>query len=75
MNKQRRLLIKEAEQILDKAKDIIDDVFFEEKMSFDNLSKGLQCTMRGQVIDGNIDILSEIKEKLEETIDLINDIN
>lgn len=31
--------------------------------------------MRGQVIDGNIDILSEIKEKLEETIDLINDIN
>lgn len=75
MNKQRRMLIKEAEQLLNKVKNIIDDVLLEEESAFDNLSEGLQCTARGGEMEENIDILNDITDKLDDITDLINDIN
>lgn len=74
MNKDRRIRIKEATRLLDKVNDLITDVLNEEDMAFNNLSEGLQQTMRGEQMEENIDALEEIKEKLEEIIDAIDNI-
>ena len=44
----------------------VDDILMEEENSFDNLSEGLQCTMRGQAMEEAIDNLEEAISCLED---------
>lgn len=46
----------------------------EEQDAFDNMSEGLQQTMRGEQMDENVYSLQEAIDKIEEAIDSINDV-
>ena len=79
MNNQRRKKISEAISIiinaknyLGKAKDILNNVAYEEQDAFDNLSDGLQQTIRGEQIDENASTLQDAVDQLE---DIISDLN
>lgn len=66
MNNNRRKQISKAKLLLNDALNILEDVYNEEENSYENLSEGLQCTMRGEQMENNI-------SELEEIIDYIND--
>lgn len=74
MNNARRKQIKEAKSYIEKAKDILENVKYDEEYSFDNLSDGLQQTMRGEQMEENIDILDENIERLENIVDALDSI-
>ena len=69
MNKERRKLIKKANQLLLEAKDIIEDVLNDEENAFDNLSEGLQCTMRGEQMENNIGEMEDAINNIDCVID------
>ena len=67
MNKQRRTKINEALVLIDRAREILEEVGDEEQESFDNLPEGLQEGERGEQMQENIDALEEFLDNLEET--------
>ena len=74
MNQQRRKRLKEAMSYIDKAKDIIQDILIEEEIAFDNLSEGLQQTMRGETMEENINLFDEATESLDEVIETLKEV-
>jgi len=68
MNKTRRAELEKGRQQLKIALDIIESVKNDEEESFDNLSEGLQQTMRGEIMEENISTLEDIIETISETI-------
>lgn len=68
MNNERRRKIKQAKELLDKANDLINDVINDEDMAFNNLSEGLQQTMRGEQMEENVSEMEEAIDGLEEVI-------
>ena len=74
MNKKRRKSLEEARVMLCKAQEIIEDVRQDEEMSFENLSESLQQTARGQAMESNVDLLSEIGEELEEISERLDEV-
>lgn len=67
MNKQRRIRVKEALELIDRARGILKEVRDEEQESFDNLPEGLQEGEKGERMQENIDALEEFLDNLEET--------
>ena len=51
-----------------------EEVKTEEEIAFDNLSDGLQQTMRGETMEENVDIMEDAIEKIEEVVDLLDEI-
>lgn len=47
MNKQRRIRVKDALELIDRARGILEEVRDEEQESFDNLPEGLQEGEKG----------------------------
>ena len=74
MNKQRRETLFKAKKMLKDIQDAVDKVKTEEEMAFDNLSEGLQQTMRGESMENNIDVLEEIVSQIDDIIDLMDEI-
>ena len=74
MNKQRRKSLKEAIELIERAKSIIELVAEEEREAFDNLSEGLQYSERGEQIEENADTLDEVFEALDEHIESIEEV-
>ena len=74
MNKKRRKSLEEARVMLAKAQEIIEDVRQDEEMAFENLSESLQQTARGQAMESNVDLLSEIGEELEEISERLDEV-
>ena len=74
MNKTRRKQIEQAKELLNKVNDIINDVLNEEDFAFNNLSEGLQQTMRGETMENNIDELSEAIDNIEEAMNNLDNI-
>lgn len=64
MNKQRRTKINEALVLIDRAREILEEVRDEEQESFDNLPEGLQEGERGEQMQENIDALEEFLDNL-----------
>lgn len=52
MNKDRRKRLQEICDILEEQQAALEEIRDEEQESFDNLSEGLQCTERGQALEG-----------------------
>lgn len=69
MNKNRRKRISDVIYTLKQVKDVLNIVMNEEDDAFNNLSEGLQCTMRGEQMEENISELEEAIEHIEEALD------
>lgn len=74
MNKDRRKKLQEAESMINKAKDIIYSVQIDEQIAFDNLSEGLQQTLRGEQMESNIDVMDEMLEQIDELLEQFNEV-
>ena len=74
MNNARRKRLKEAQNLLDKALDIIRDVLSEEDLAFNNLSEGLQQTLRGETMENNVEELDEASEQIENAINCLENV-
>ena len=71
MNKERRKLIVLAGELLNKARDLLEQVRDAEGEAFENMPDGLKESERGCAIEGGLDTLSETIDTLE-NIDLSN---
>lgn len=81
MNKERRkkldILGIKMENIVKEVEDIkkqLNDVLVDEENAFDSMPEGLQVSERGMNSEESIDLMYDIKDKLEQCIDNINDI-
>ena len=73
MNKHRRSEIKSAVELLDRAKEMLDDVRDDEEFAFDSLPDNFQNSERGETMQENIDSIDEAVEKIDEAKDLIEE--
>ena len=59
MNKQRRKRLDEAFDLIESAKEILEEVKDEEQEAFDNLPEQFQSSERGEEMEGYIEMLDE----------------
>ena len=81
MNNTRRRRISELKTQIDFANSTLKEVskklssiLNEEQDAFDNMSEGLQSSYRGMCSEDAIDNMEEASEKLDEAIELLDDI-
>ena len=81
MNDTRRRRISElkvqiefANNYLKEASKKLSSILNEEQDAFDNMPEGLQSSYRGMCSEDAIDDMEEASEKLDEVIELLNDI-
>lgn len=81
MNDTRRRRINElktqidfANEQLKEASKKLSSILNEEQDAFDNMPEGLQSSYRGMCSEDDIDSMEEASEKLDEVIELLNDI-
>lgn len=81
MNNTRRRRINELKTQIDFANNQLKDankklssILSEEQNAFDNMPEGLQSSYRGMCSEDAIDNMEEASEKLDEVIELLNDI-
>lgn len=84
MNKARRKriasVIHTLENIIDynlieSAKDELEDILWEEEDAYDNMPENLQYSMRGEASSEAIDSLQDAVDALEEAVDIIDEID
>lgn len=68
MNNERRARIKTAHKMIKDALQILESVKDDEEDAFDNLSEGLQQTMRGEQMEENVDTLDGVIEAIEDAL-------
>lgn len=73
MNQARRTEIRSIIDSLNEIKTQLDSVAFDEQFAFDNLSEGLQCSMRGETIEECAETLSEAVDSLDDIISNLED--
>lgn len=74
MNKERR---KQINKLIDKIRENIselDGIIDDEQDAFDNLSEGLQCTMRAADMEEAIDTMNEALDQLNEAADTLEEV-
>ncbi|MCB5503397.1 hypothetical protein LIP66_01905 [Coprococcus eutactus] len=81
MNKQRREKIRQLKTQIDliktdlkKVSSELSSILSEEQDTFDNMPEGLQSSYRGMCSEDAIDNMEGANEKLDEVIELLNDI-
>ena len=81
MNEQRREKIRQLKTQIDliktdlkKVSSELSSILNEEQDAFDNMPEGLQISYRGMCSEDAIDSMEESSEKLDEVIELLNDI-
>lgn len=81
MNKQRREKIRQLkarfqdiQTELKQTSGELSSILSEEQDAFDNMPEGLQSSYRGMCSEDAIDDMEEASEKLDEVIELLNDI-
>lgn len=72
MNNSRREKLSEIKNNLEKQKEHLESVMEEEQMAFDNLTEGLQATMRGSLMEEAIDNMNAAIDSIDEAIDYID---
>ena len=81
MNKQRKEKIRQfkarfqdIQTELKQTSGELSSILNEEQDAFDNMPEGLQSSYRGMCSEDAIDTMEEASEKLDEVIELLNDI-
>lgn len=65
MNKARRKEIARAIALIEEAAGILETVKDEEQESFDNMPEGLQCSERGEAMEGYISTIEYFMDNLD----------
>ena len=74
MNKARRNQLYKLAGEIERLKDMIDEVKYEEEYAYNNMPEGLQCSMRGQESEEAIDVLDDVLSSLDDVIDGLEEI-
>lgn len=74
MNKQRRKKLEEALNLIDQAKDILEEVKDEEQDAFDNLPENFQNGERGEEMQNYIEMLDEAYGYLDDANSVIEQV-
>lgn len=74
MNDTRRRRISELKTQIKDAIKRLDSILNDEQNAFDNMPEGLQSSYRGMCSEDAIDSMEEVSEKLDEVIELLNEI-
>lgn len=74
MNKQRRKKLEEAFNLIDQAKDILEEVKDEEQEAHDNLPESFQYGEKGEEMEGYIEMLDEAYGYLDDANSVIEQI-
>lgn len=74
MNKIRRKEIARAIELMEQAREILESVRDEEQEAYDNMPESLQCSERGEAMDGYIWTIDEVMgyldtDSLQEIVD------
>jgi RNA polymerase-binding transcription factor DksA len=72
MNNARREKLNDIRNNLETQKENLESVMDEEQMAFDNLTEGLQATMRGSFMEEAIDNMNAAIEAIDEAIEYID---
>lgn len=73
MNNKGRAELTNIKSALEAARDRLETVLNDEQMKFDNLTEGLQATMRGSAIEEAIENMNSAVEAIDEAISYIED--
>lgn len=73
MNNARRAELDEVIDLIDEARDRLDDIISDEQDSFDDLPEGLQCSRTGESMEAAIEIMEGFGSELETVIGHIRD--
>ena len=73
MNKTRRAVLTDIQRQLEASKNRLEIVMNQEQESFDNLTEGLQATMRGSAMEEAIDNISLAIDSIDEAIAYIDE--
>lgn len=68
MNNQRRKEIRNASNLIEQAKSILESVLLDEEIAYDNMPENLQGGQRGIDSEDAIDILNEVIDQLSDII-------
>lgn len=60
--------------LIETAKDEIENILWEEDDAYNNMPENLQCSMRGEESNDAIDNLQEAVDVLEEAVDALNEL-
>lgn len=74
MNKQRRKRLEEAFNLIDQAKDILEEVKDEEQDAYENLPENFQNGDRGEEMQGYIEMLDEAYGYLDDANSVIEQV-
>lgn len=74
MNNARRNALSNAIELLEKVKEVIEDVYCEEEEAYDNMPESLQDSERGEAMCDNIDILSSLPDDIDEIIESLQEV-
>lgn len=69
MNKARRKALREAEELLRQAQEIITTAHDEEEQYLDDMPQNMADGARYEQVQGNIDCLSEARDAIDEIVD------
>lgn len=73
MNKERRKTLVEAYNLIDRGRDLIEQMAGEEREAFENLSENLQNGERGQRMSEVADTLDEAASELQDILDKVDE--
>lgn len=74
MNDKRRKILEKIQEDIINIMPILKKIAEDERLSFDNLTKGLQYSERGIMLEYNADNLDDCYYELENMINTINDV-
>lgn len=74
MNKQRRKRLEEVFNLIDQAKDILEEVKDEEQDAYENLPENFQNGDRGEEMQGYIEMLDEAYGYLDDANSVIEQV-
>jgi hypothetical protein len=74
MNAKQRELLMKLQGDIEAVKSQVDFILSDEEEKFDNLPEGFQAGERGEKMQSGIDLLNDVTNSLEETIDYFTQI-
>lgn len=72
MNRERRARLRDAVALLDKSREVLSDVLFDEEMAFDSIPENLQ---NGERYSDMEDGINTISQALDDIVDISEDIS